>query len=340
MSVSGAEMALFALDATRIYGQQVASYLGVELAAHEERTFEDGEHKSRALQSVRGRDVYVLQSLYQDATEGVNDKLIRLLFFLGALKDAHAGCLTAVIPYLAYARKDRRTKLRDPVATRYLAQLLESMGMNRIMAMDVHNIAAFENAFRVPVDHLEAGPLFVRELCRHIGATGIVVVSPDAGGYKRAERLRELLAEELRSAPGMAFMEKKRQDDVVSGGTLIGEVAGRSALIIDDLISTGSTLGRAASACHAAGAKAVYAAVTHGLFTGDANRVVAEAPLDRLFVADTVPPFRLDPEILQNRVTVVPTAPLVGEAIRRLHWQGSLGEPLEAFTRQDKCTPM
>lgn len=331
--MSGAEMALFALDATRAYGQQVASYLGIGLAAHEERIFEDGEHKSRALQSVRGRDVYVLQSLYQDATEGVNDKLVRLLFFLAGLKDAHAGCLTAVIPYLAYARKDRRTKLRDPVTTRYLAQLLESMGVNRVMAMDVHNIAAFENAFRVPVDHLEAGPLFVREFCRHIGDTEVVVVSPDAGGYKRAERLRELLAGEFRNAPGMAFMEKKRHDDVISGGTLIGEVSGRIALIVDDLISTGSTLGRAAIACHEAGASAVYATVTHGLFTGDASQVLAQAPLDRLFVADTVPPFRLDAGILQNRVTVVPTAPLVGEAIRRLHLDDSLGELHEVFAQ-------
>lgn len=325
--MSGADMALFALGATRAYGQQVASHLGVELAAHEERAFDDGEHKSRPLQSVRGCDVYVLHSLYQDATEGVNDKLIQLLFFLGALKDAHAGRLTAVIPYLAYARKDRRTQLRDPVATRYLAQLLESVGVDQVAVMDVHNIAAFENAFRVPVDHLEAGPLFVRELCRRVGDAEAVVVSPDAGGYKRAERLRELLAEQLPSAPGMAFMEKKRRDGVISGGALIGEISGRVVLIVDDLISTGGTLGRAAKACHEAGAKAIYAAATHGLFTGDASRVLAQAPLERLFVTDTVSPFRLDAEVLQNRVTMVPTAPLVGETIRRLHSGGSLAEP-------------
>lgn len=331
--MSGADMALFALAATREYGQQVASYLGVELAPHEERDFEDGEHKSRPLQSVRGRDVYVLQSLYQDATEGINDKLVRLLFFLGALRDAHAGCLTAVIPYLAYGRKDRRTKPRDPITTRYLAQLLESVGVDRVMAMDVHNLAAFENAFRVPVDHLEAGPLFVRELCDHIGDTEIVVVSPDAGGYKRAERLREILANRVHGAPGMAFMEKKRSDDVISGGALVGEVSGRIALIVDDLISTGGTLARAAMACHHGGAKAVYAAATHGLFTGDASRVLSEAPLERLFVTDTVPPFRLDASVLQNQVAVVPTAPLVAEAIRRLHRDGSLGELLEMFAQ-------
>lgn len=332
--MSGAELALFALGATREYGQQIAAYLGGELARHEERAFEDGEHKSRPLESVRGRDVYVLHSLYQDASEGVNDKLVRLLFFLGALKDAQPNTLTAVMPYLPYARKDRRTKSRDPVTTRYLAQLLEAVGVDRVMAVDVHNIAAFENAFRVPVVHLEAGALFVRALCRQAGDSEVVVVSPDAGGYKRAERLRELLAKRRGRLPGIAFLEKKRSDDVVSGEALVGEVSGRIAVIVDDLISTGGTLVKAAMACREAGASAVYAAATHGLFTGAASRVLAQAPLERLFVADTVPPFRLDTEVLQNRVTVVPTAPLLGEAIRRLHRNGSLSELPTVFLDQ------
>lgn len=332
--MSGAKPTLFALGATREYGQQVAAELGSELAAHEERAFEDGEHKSRPLEGVRGRDVYVLHSLYQDASEGVNDKLVRLLFFLGTLRDAHAGCLTAVIPYLAYARKDRRTKPRDPVTTRYVAQLLEAVGVDRVLAVDVHNIAAFENAFRVPVVHLEAGALFVRAFCRQVGNSEVVVVSPDAGGYKRAERLRELLAKRRGRLPGIAFMEKKRSDDVVSGEALVGEVSGRIAVIVDDLISTGGTLVKAAMACRKAGARAVYAAATHGLFTGAASRLLAQAPLERLFVADTVPPFRLDAEVLQNRVTVVPTAPLLGEAIRRLHRNGSLSELPTVFLDQ------
>ena len=122
------ELMLFALDATRTYGEAVAGELGITLAPHEEREFEDGEHKARPLSNVRGRDVYVVQSLYADAKQGVNDKLVRLLFFLGALKDASAARLTAIVPYLAYSRKDRKTKVRDPVTTRYVATLFEAVG--------------------------------------------------------------------------------------------------------------------------------------------------------------------------------------------------------------------
>ena len=152
---------LFALEASRDLGTRVAGALGTVLARHEERGFEDGEHKSRSLENVRGRDVYVLQSLYGDREQSVNDKLVRLLFFLGALKDASAAQVTAVTPYLCYARKDRRTKPRDPVTMRYVAQVLEAVGTDRVVTMDVHNLAAYQNAFRIPAEHLEAKRLFV-----------------------------------------------------------------------------------------------------------------------------------------------------------------------------------
>ena len=153
---------LFALQATAELGQAVADALGCRLAAHEERAFEDGEHKVRPLDAVGGANVYVVQSLHGGPAESANDKLCRLLFFVGALKDAGAARVTAVVPYLCYARKDRRTKPRDPVTTRYVAALVEAMGVDRVVAMDVHNPAAFENAFRCPAEHLEARPLFVR----------------------------------------------------------------------------------------------------------------------------------------------------------------------------------
>jgi ribose-phosphate pyrophosphokinase len=177
----------------------VSAKLGVPLSPHEEREFEDGEHKARPLVNVRGNDVFVIESLYGDPRHGVNDKLARLLFFLGALRDASAGRVTAVVPYLAYARKDRKTKPRDPVTTRYLAALFEAAGIDRIVVMDVHNLAAYQNAFRCASDHLEARPLFVRHFASRVetGKEELVVLSPDAGGVKRAEIFRQHLERSL-----------------------------------------------------------------------------------------------------------------------------------------------
>ncbi|MGD8709489.1 MAG: ribose-phosphate diphosphokinase, partial [Ectothiorhodospiraceae bacterium] len=265
------------------------------------------------------------------ADEGVNDRLMKLLFFIGGLRDHGAGRVTAVLPYLAYARKDRRTKARDPVTSRYVAQLLEAVGVHRLVAMDVHNLAAYQNAFRIPAEHLEARPLFVREFLRDPASRDAVLVSPDAGGYKRVERLRETLTMQLGAAPDIAFMEKKRSEGVVSGEALVGDVKGRTAVILDDLISTGSTLARAADACRRAGAVQVIAAATHGLFTGDAARILSSAPIDRLIVADTVPVPGTVRTALGDRLTVLDTAPLVAAALRCLNTDGSLGDTVESF---------
>ena len=155
------EVAIFTLNASRDFGEKVCAHLHLPLSAHEEREFEDGEHKARPLVSVRGKDVFVIQSLYGDAHQSVNDKLCRFLFFLGALRDASAARITAVIPYLCYARKDRKSKPRDPVTTRYVAAVFEAMGIDRAVTLDVHNLTAFQNAWRISVDHLEAKKLFV-----------------------------------------------------------------------------------------------------------------------------------------------------------------------------------
>src|SRR5918994_7708508 len=163
------QLSLFALDGSRDFGERIAGHLGIALDDHEERAFEDGEHKARPLVGVRGRDVFVVHSLYGDPDQSPNDKLCKLLFFIGALRDASAARVTAVIPYLAYARKDRKTQTRDPVTTRYVAMLLEAVGVDRILAIDVHNLAAFQNAFRCPADHLEARPLFARHFAQMLG---------------------------------------------------------------------------------------------------------------------------------------------------------------------------
>jgi ribose-phosphate pyrophosphokinase len=324
------DLCLFALNASRPFGERVATALGQALASHEEREFEDGEHKARPLESVRGKDVYVIHSLYGEPDMSANDKLIRLLFFIGALKDASAGRVTAVCPYLAYSRKDRKTKSRDPVSSRYVAQLFEAVGADRMVTLDVHNPAAYQNAFRIPAEHLEAQGLFVAWFASRLGNDQVVVVSPDAGGVKRAEAFRLVLARALDRPIGAAFMEKRRSEGVVSGEAVVGDVGGRTAIIIDDLISSGTTLARAAAACKALGAKRVYAAASHGLFIGAAADVLADPALEKVLVTDSVPPFRLPPALLQSRVEVLESAPLFAEAIRRLHSGGSLVELLNA----------
>lgn len=321
-------MILFALDASREFGSRVARALGVALATHEERGFEDGEHKSRPLVNVRGRDVFVVHSLYGDADESANDKLCRLLFFFGALRDAGAGRVTALVPYLCYARKDRKTKPRDPVTTRYVAELFEAVGTDRVVTLDVHNLSAYQNAFRCGTDHLEAKLLFVRYFEPRLAGTEVAVVSPDAGGVKRAEAFREALAGALGRDVPLAIMEKYRSAGVVSGATLVGDVAGRVALLMDDLISTGTTLARTAVACHEHGAVRVIAAATHGVFTGEANTRLAEPAISELVVTDTIPPFRLTDPAVRKKLVTLEAASLFAEAARRIHEGGSIVELL------------
>ncbi|SNS55021.1 ribose-phosphate pyrophosphokinase [Noviherbaspirillum humi] len=306
---------LFALHGSSEFGQRIGRHLGLEPAAHEEREFEDGEHKTRPVDEVQGRQVFVVHALHADRSQSGNDKLCRLLFFIGALKDAGAARVTAVVPYLAYARKDRRTRPQDGVATRYVAQLFEAVGTDAIVTIDVHNSAAFDNAFRIPAQNLEAAPLFVAELLPVVGQADVVVVSPDAGGMKRAERLRELLAQRLDRPVGIAFAEKHRSEQGLSGDLLVGDVGSRLAILFDDLISTGATLVRAARACRAAGARSVIACATHGAFAEEANTVLADAALDRIIVTDTVPPWRLESEAVGAKLSSVSCAGLFATLI-------------------------
>lgn len=324
------EPILFALGATRDFGQRVADRLDVPLSEHEERDFEDGEHKSRPLVNVRGRDVFVVHSLYGDEEQTANDKLCRLLFFLGAVRDAAAGRVTAVVPYLCYSRKDRKTKPRDPVTTRYVARLFEAVGVDRAVTFDVHNLQAFQNAFRIPTEHLEPRRLFVEHFAPLLKDEEPVVVSPDVGGVKRAEAFRQSLEKALNRPVGDAFMEKFRSGGVVSGEAVVGEIEGKTAIVIDDLISSGTTLLRAAQACRDRGAKRIYAAASHGIFVGDAGDVLADPALEQIVITDTIPPFRLDPELVKRKIVVLDAAPLFAEAIRRMHDGGSIAELLDA----------
>ena len=184
---------------------------------------------------MREKDVFVVCSLHGEAGHSVNDKLCRLLFLLGALRDASARRVTAVVPYLCYARKDRKSKPRDPVTTRYVAQLFEVMSIDRLVTLDVHNLAAFQNAFRIPTEHLEARTLFIQHFATRFQGADVAVVSPDAGGVKRAEAFRAALERALGRPVGSAFMEKYRSAGVLRGSTLVGDVKGRIAILVDDL---------------------------------------------------------------------------------------------------------
>jgi len=309
---------VFALAASREFGQRVAARLGIGLAPLEEREFEGGEHKSRPLVGVRGRPAYVVQSLQGDAAGGSSDRLCRLLFFAATLRDAGATRVTACVPYLAYARKDRRTKERDPVTLRYVAQLFEAVGIGHVIVLDAHNLAAFENAFRCPTDHLEATTLFARHFAAGLCELPVTVASPDLGGAKRAQRLQELLAAHSGRDIDFAILDKRRSSGVVSGDLLAGPVAGRRVILVDDLIAAGTTMLRAVASCREAGALRVDAAAAHAVFTPDAARLLAPGGVDELVVTDSVLPTRLADADPGQRMRVLAASDLFAEAIRRI----------------------
>lgn len=320
---------LFALDDSIHLGSAASAYLGVDLAPHEEREFDFGEHKCRPLGNVRGRDVFVITTLAGDRERSANDKLCRLLFFIGALKEASARSATAVVPYLCYSRKDRQTKARDPVTTRYVAQLFEAVGTDRLMTLDVHNLAAFQNASRCQTDHLEATQLFVDHAVATTAGEGLVVVSPDIGGVKRAERFRARLEAQLSTPVGLAFTAKHRSRGVVSGpDRVLGDVDGLDAFVIDDMISSGGTMRRVAEMLTQQGAAQVHLLASHGAFTPATAELFSSPSISDVAVTDSVRPGRLPQEVTGQRLTVLSIGPLLAEAIARVQTGGSLSDLL------------
>lgn len=314
----GWTMQLFSLDAGDGLAPALAAALGVALSPLEDRAFEDGEHKLRPLVDPRGADVYVLHSLHGGPRHSPHDKLCRLLMFIATLYDHDAARVSAVVPYLAYARKDRRTKPFDPLNLRYVAQLFGAVGTARLITLEVHNVAAFQNAFRCPTLHLEAHRAFDALVAGRAGAHPLAVASPDPGGVKRAQLWREALEERLARPVGFAMVDKRRSAGVVSSFSLVaGEVRGAVVLLIDDLIASGGTMRRAAIALHETGATKVIACAAHGLFTGAAAEELADAAIDEIVITDSVPAFRLGADSpLRAKLCVVPAAPLFAQAIQ------------------------
>lgn len=319
-------MRLFALQESLLLGEAVAARLGITLDPHEERRFDDGEHKARPLVSVRGEDVYIIQSLGGDQIASANDKLCKLLFFAAACKENGASQVSAIAPYLAYARKDRQTKARDPVTLKYVAALFEAMGVGRLITVDVHNVAAFQNAFRCPTINLTAFDLFYPDIGRLAQDDPVVILSPDSGGIKRAQLVRESLERFHGTSVDLAMMEKRRSQDIVTGELFVGNVEGRSVIIIDDLIATGTTIRHAAQASIARGAKRVIAVATHGHFSGGAAELFAEPTVANIIVSDSLPRALLQQSLHMEKLTVCSLAPRLADLIHRLRVNDSITE--------------
>ena len=318
-------MMLLSLDGPTPLAQGVAERLGEPLAPVEHRPFHDGEHKWRPLEDPRGCDVFVMTSLHGDDESSPQDKLVRLLFMLGTLRDHGAGRVTAVLPYLAYARKDLRTQPFDPLATQALARWLEASGVQRLIVLEPHQPGALQNALRRPLQVVDAWPAF-EAVADDLAAGGqpIVVASPDTGGVKRALRWRDALQARWQRPLGFALVDKRRSGGLVSPGEWVaGDVQGATVFLFDDMVSTGATLAHAAAALHRSGAERIVGFAAHGLFVGDADAVLAGSHLERLVVTDSVPPFRMPPSAaFASRLQVVSASALLGRAVAEVHELG------------------
>ncbi len=313
-------MLFFALNGSQTLGARVAAAGGFVVAAHEERDFQGGEHKSRPLVSVRGRDVFVLHSLHGDGVASANDKLVRLLFFLATCREHGAARVTAIVPYLAYSRKDRQTKPQDPVSSRYVAQLLEAVGVELVMTFEVHNLAAFQNAFRCRTVHLATQDFFAAHIAAQNLEARLAVVSPDAGGVKRAQLLREALEARIDGEVSFGFMEKRRSAGLVSGSLFAGEVKDRVVYIVDDMICGGGTVLRAARAVRDHGGRSIHVLAPHGLLEAQTFQdFCASDVIDSVTVTDSVAPLAHLPAEPPDWFRILGCAPLIADAIDAVH---------------------
>ncbi len=296
---------LFSGSSNRPLAQEIAGHLHVDLGHALVTTFRNGEVRIRIEDNVRGSDVFVVQSLCPP----IHHHIWELLLMLDALKRASARRITAVVPYYAYARQERKTAGREPISARVLANVITTAGADRVLTLDLH-APAIEGFFDIPVDHLRAVKLQV-EYFRGLGLGDAVVVSPDVGGVARANDFRQRLGLPL------AIIAKHRprpdQTEIVE---MVGDVRGRTAILLDDMILTGGTMVEAAQVLRARGATAVYACATHGVFALDALAALAAAPVEEWVVTNSVP---LPPQSAELPLRVLSVAPLFAESIYRIH---------------------
>ncbi len=304
------DLKIFSGNANRPLAEKICQYLGVPLGDAVVGRFSDGETSVEFRENVRGRDVFVIQPTCIPC----NEHLMELLLMMDALRRASAQSITAVVPYYAYARQDRKTAPRVPISAKLVANLLHTAGANRMLTMDLHT-GQIQGFFNIPVDHLYAAPVTLQYIKENLG-DDLVMVAPDAGGVERARAFAKRLN------AGLAIIDKRREATVIKAMTLIGNVWGKEAVILDDMVTTGATLVKATELLMRHGARSVHACVTHAVLARNAVASLKSSLLQTLVVTDTIP---LPPEAQTlEKIKVLTVAPLLGEAIRRIHNRDSV----------------
>jgi len=301
---------LFSGNANRALSEEIADYLGVPLGEAEVSRFADGEILVQIFENVRGADVFVIQPTCRP----VNENLMELLVIIDALKRASAWRITAVMPYYGYGRQDRKVQPRVPITAKLVADLLTAAGVHRVLTMDLH-AGQIQGFFTTPVDHLYAAPVLLQYFQERMLGDA-VVVSPDAGGVERARAFAKRLDTSL------AFIDKRRTGpNEAKVMHIVGEVEGRDVIIVDDMIDTGGTLTQAVPALVEKGAKRIFASCTHPVLSGAAVERIEGSALEEVVVTNTIP---LSEGRYSKKLTVLSVAPLLGEAISRIHKEESV----------------
>lgn len=305
-------LTLFGIGSSKDFAQKVAEYLSIPLSSTYEYDFSDGEAYLRPDTNIRTKDVFVISSLYSDSNKTAGAKLWELIEFCGACRDASAGRVTAVCPYLAFSRQDRKTVSRAPITTKYVAECLEAVGVSRVITVDIHNLAAFQNAFRIPTDNLEAKNILAEHISKLMTKKDYIILSPDAGGTARSRAFRLTLEKITQKKLGLAYLDKYRQSDKeVLTHDIVGNVSGKSIIIVDDMISSGSTMKKCIDTVKEYGGQVETIATTHGLMIGDALNNLQDSI--HLIMTDTVEPRK---NVNAHKVS---TTSLLAQAIRRNH---------------------
>jgi len=305
MNIHGKDIKIFAANSSKELAQKIADELGMPLGKCEVSTFSDGEIAVSIQETVRGSDVFVVQS----TNAPVNNNLMELLIMIDALKRASAGRITAVMPYYGYARQDRKSKSRDPITAKLVADLITAAGADRVLTMDLH-AAQIQGFFNIPLDHLVGMPILAREFVKK-EIEDLVVVSPDLGSVTRARNFANYL-----DAP-IAIIDKRRPKANVSEiMNIIGEIKDKNVVIIDDIIDTAGTLCNAANALKERGAKSVRACATHGVLSGPAIQRIQDSAIEELILLDTI---KLPEEKHLEKIEVVTVAEVFAEAIKRIY---------------------